>query len=567
MRLLRLLFLPLLTMSIAPAVSARQAQTKPGEASKDNAVVAGTVVRLDTGEPLKKARVGLQSRKNDDYDFQLTDEQGHFLFENVPAGSYDLNVSRNGFVDAEYGQKKPGATGAILTIEAGQHLTDLIFKLARAAAISGHVYDEDGEPVARAQVIAYRASKRTGKEQEEGDLSISTNDLGEFRIFGLAPGRYYLAANYRIQDYHGLASKEAQERFNPGYLPTYYPSTGDSARAVAISVGPGEDIRTADITLRTAHLVTVSGKVVSAINGVECGGFAVELEHRGSGLADAVQSFSDFENKKGEFSIQDVPPGSYDLVAFCVDLQTHAARPVSRPLDVGESDIQNLLITASRGTDISGRVTWEGRAPQDEGGAFLNLRSLEDQRLFKEAQIKADGAFQFKDLPENNYRVLLTDREREENYYLKSVRYGSAAVGSAGFTVQSGSDATLDVVISSRAARLSGAVLNTDSLPAVGVEVVLVPEPPNRQVKSLYVSATTDQNGKFSITGITPGDYKVFSWNSVEESDEVYGEDWYDTEWLKQYESKGDAVHFDEGDQKAVNVTVIDTSSDSPAAN
>jgi hypothetical protein len=122
------------------------------------------------------------------------------------------------------------------------------------------------------------------------------------------------------------------------------------------------------------------------------------------------------------------------------------------------------------------------------------------------------------------------------------------------------------MVISAHAAQLSGVVLNSDSMPAVGAQVVLVPEPPNRQVKSLYESATTDQNVKFSITRITPRDYKVFSWHSVESSDEVYGEDWYDAEWLKAYESKGEAVHLDEGDQKAVNVTVIESSSD-PRAN
>lgn len=569
MRSLPRLFLLLLTMAVPPVVSAQQSQTKPDEASKDTAVVAGTVVRLDTGESLKKAEVGLQSREHADYQyFQLTDEQGHFSFKNVPAGPYDLNVSRNGFVDAEYGQKKPGAPGAILTIEAGQHLTDLIFKLARAAAISGHVYDEDGEPVARAEVIAYRASKRAGNEHEEGGER-STNDLGEFRVFALAPGRYYIVANYRLQEHVQLDSEMAKQKFNPGYLPTYYPGTSDPTRAVAITVKPGDDISSVDVTLRTAHLVTVSGKVVSTINGVDCGGMSVQLEHRGAGLADAVQPFSEFLNNKGEFRVQDVPPGSYDLAAFCVDRQTHATRHVVRPLEVNDTDIENLLITVSRGTDISGHVTWEGGAPSGAGGAFLNLKSVDDQRYFLESrqEIKIDGAFQFKDVQEGGYRVALAEREQPGSYYLKSVRYGSAAVGSTGFTVQSGSDATLDVVISAHAAELTGVVLNSDSLPAVGATVVLVPEPPDRQVKSLYASTTTDQNGKFSITGITPGDYQVFSWDSVESSDEIYGEDWYDQEWLKPYEGRGQAVHLDEGGQKAINVTVIDTSSDSPAPN
>jgi hypothetical protein len=79
-------------------------------------------------------------------------------------------------------------------------MTDLVFKVARTAAISGHVLDEDGEPVSKAEVLVYRASRQPGKETQNGFDPVLTNDLGEFRIFDLAPGRYYLAVNYRLDD-------------------------------------------------------------------------------------------------------------------------------------------------------------------------------------------------------------------------------------------------------------------------------------------------------------------------------------------------------------------------------
>ncbi len=125
--------------------------------------------RLETGEPLKKAVVTLQSRDSEFDLYYLTDEQGSFLFENVPPGSYDLHVSRNGYVEAEYGQKMPGATGAILTLIPKQHITGLVFKLIHAAAISGHVFDEDGEPIAKSSVKIYRAARPRGKVEEVGD--------------------------------------------------------------------------------------------------------------------------------------------------------------------------------------------------------------------------------------------------------------------------------------------------------------------------------------------------------------------------------------------------------------
>jgi len=126
--------------------------TAPSPATPDSglpfATVSGSVVRLDTGQPLKKAVITLENRSaaaNSAYD--VTDERGHFSVQKVVPGSYRLVVSRNGFVDAEYGQKRVGGSGAVLTLSAGQRMTELVFKLACTAALSGHVYDEDGEPV------------------------------------------------------------------------------------------------------------------------------------------------------------------------------------------------------------------------------------------------------------------------------------------------------------------------------------------------------------------------------------------------------------------------------------
>ena len=147
MRSLSILCLLLITSSSFPSHSAQSPTTSPSP-NKETATVAGNVLRLDTGEALKKARVSLHaSGINGVSLYCLTDEQGHFLIEDIPAGSYYLMVSRNGYVDAEYGQKTVNGRGAILTLTAGQRMTDLVFKLARSAVISGHVFDEDGEPV------------------------------------------------------------------------------------------------------------------------------------------------------------------------------------------------------------------------------------------------------------------------------------------------------------------------------------------------------------------------------------------------------------------------------------
>jgi hypothetical protein len=537
---------------------------------KESATVAGHVLRLDTGEPLKKARVTLRSHPGEEFSvFTLTDEQGRFLFEDTPPGSYDLEVSRDGYVDAIYGQKRIGAPGAILTLTSGQRMNDLVFKLAHTAAISGHVFDEDGEPIAKATVITYRASKRLGKEQEIGEDPILTNDLGEFRIFDLAPGRYYIAVNYRPEDPFHRDAPTSNQKLNTGYLPSYYPNTVDPAKAQAISIGPGDEIRPVDFFLRASRFVTVRGRVICDLlgNSVESG--RVSLNPQGPGLAQALQGLEDnFRPKDGSFVLRNVPPGSYDLTASYRNGESDDWHLARRQMEVGISDVDGVTITISRGVDVSGRLTWEGTPPNELGNFHVGLEPLgEVQPFFSRPAIKPDGTFQFKNVPEGSYRPVVHLYGPVVNFFLKSARYGSTSISGAGFTIQPGTDLSLELTMSSRVAQLGGVVLDANSRPTAGATVVLIPDPPHRGLVEQYKSTTTDQNGKFSMSGLTPGDYKVFSWDFVDESEEEYGADWFDPEWLKLYETKGESVHLEESGQKSANFTLIETRSDSSAAN
>jgi hypothetical protein len=125
--------------------------------------------------------------------------------------------------------------------------------------------------------------------------------------------------------------------------------------------------------------------------------------------------------------------------------------------------------------------------------------------------LKPDGTFQFKNVPEGTYRPTASLYGPDETSFLKSARYGTSSVTDSGFTVQPGVDASLQLTMSSRAAQLSGAVLDADSLPAPESTSCSF-RPPHRDIQDKYRSTTTDQNGKFTLNGIAPGDYKLFSW-------------------------------------------------------
>jgi protocatechuate 3,4-dioxygenase beta subunit len=79
----------------------------------------------------------------------------------------------------------------------GESKKDLLFRLIPAAVIAGRVFDEDGEAVPNATVTASREAYHEGRRTLATTAEASTDDLGSFRLFGLAPGRYYLSATER----------------------------------------------------------------------------------------------------------------------------------------------------------------------------------------------------------------------------------------------------------------------------------------------------------------------------------------------------------------------------------
>jgi hypothetical protein len=165
------------------------------------------------------------------------------------------------------------------------------------------------------------------------------------------------------------------------------------------------------------------------------------------------------------------------------------------------------------------------------------------------ARVSPNGIFTLKDISESTYQLFVNGMPKD--CYIKAIRYGMADALYDGFAVQRGTDASLEVTLSSRGARVKGSVTDADGLPLAGVWAVLVPEQAHRGQMQMYKETTTDQYGHFELRGIPPGDYKLFSWDQVE-----YGA-WQDPEFLKPFEEKGEEVKLQEGDQKAVNLTAI----------
>ena len=516
----------------------------------EKCVVAGTVIRLDTGEPLKKATVILRNHDSvENSAFALTDAQGRFRFDKVEPGTYSLDASHNGFVKLRYGQKKHTDPGANLSLAAGQLMTDLVFKLPRTASITGRVMDEDGQPLPKVDVGLYQTSSRNGKGQLGAVGGASTNDLGEYRVFDLAPGRYYARADYKgwkgVMGIKPSSSNSSTEN----YPPTFYPNTSDPLKAAAIIVNPGDEIPSIDFLLKPTHVVTVRGKVLNTISSRADGSVSVILMSRGM----AGNEFP-FENadKEGRFEFRDVFPGSYIIGASWRTNQEHYS--ARREVEVGNTDVEGINLTVTRGVDVHGQVVWEEKPPGDIQSVHVVLQPIDEGPYSSNSgafKVEPDGTFVIKNVTEAGYRPRVFAGSWD--CFLKSARYGDANVTDGSLVVHAGTDAALELKLSCRAARIEGVVLSGDSSPAAGVYVVAIPDVPHRDIKWKYRAEVTDQNGRFLLRGIVPGEYRIFSWNSDVDFD------WYDAEQLKPYESKGVPISVEAGDRKAVQLKVIET--------
>jgi len=161
--------------------------------------------------------------------------------------------------------------------------------------------------------------------------------------------------------------------------------------------------------------------------------------------------------------------------------------------------------------------------------------------------INEDGSFELRDVLPGEYRVVVAPMP--PNAYLKEVRFGGVDVLGGAFRLAGVEMDRLDIVVGGQPAQLDGVVTDERLQPAANVRVVLVPD--HRERSDLFKTTMTDASGRFRLSGLAPGDYKLFAWEAIELNS------WFDPEVLKQFDRKGTPVRLNESGQQNVNLLVI----------
>lgn len=590
-------------------------QTAP-ESAAARCLIEGRVVSAATGEPLKKVAIILATTGRGRGRSTTTNDQGQFSFRSLDPGGYRLIAVRTGYVRQAYGDRTPGpyvgGGGTVLNLRVGQEMKDILFRLVPAGAITGRVVDEDGEPLMEVQIQALRWNYVRGRRQLTPAGGAHTNDRGEYRIYNISPGRYYLCATYEggyVGGYMSVTSGDDVSASEQGYAPVFYPGIADPSQAAAVELRGGEDVSGINFMLVPQHTVHVSGRVFNAVTGQPAR--AVHVTVMGRSLTMRAWLSGDHDttsDDQGMFHFRGILPGSYIVEAQwdggpgqgpgTVITNDNGQRTVQysrthysgrQQFEVGAADVEGLNLTIAPGTDVAGTLKVEGtlalntRPPQASGNAVVQrdrdgnetvvetvtaggrtmmmsrsnqmrvvLEPIDDISLGNyTGAIKGDNTFSIGNVPEGTYRVNINGMP--EGAYLKSARMGGQDVLESGLIMTRGRRGSLDLVISAAAGRLDGTTLDSDGKPFMGARVVLVPDGDRRKIPNLYRTTSSDQYGRFTMRSVPPGDYKLFAWESVEAGA------YQDAEFMRPYEDQGQVVHVTEGGETTAELKVIST--------
>jgi protocatechuate 3,4-dioxygenase beta subunit len=561
-----------------PRESARQFKT-------GTARIRGRIVAADTGVPLRRAQVRISGGEIQPKG-AVTDNEGRYEFRDLPGGRFSLSAAKPGYVMVQYGQTRPYESGKPLDLADGQVFDRADIAMPKGSVISGRILDEFGEPIADAMVSAVRSAWSGGRRRlMPTGRTAQTNDLGQFRIYGLAPGEYYVSATVRGGDPMMSEMAMAPDGVispgptgsNPrsGFAPTYFPGTANGAEAQKIPLAPGQEAQTTDFALLPVRLARISGMVISS-EGKPVEGAMINAVPRGAEGAAVLMGMgmSSRTDRNGNFMLTNVAPGDYTLQARGGSITTPgdsgsivftarvAGRPIgsdaeagSVPITIGAEDLSNVVIATARGGTATGEVMFEGGAvPANMTGMQLIARPVENDGpiLFSNGgpgPVNADRTFELRGLA-----GLLAIRPVNipPGWMLKSVRIDGTDVTDRGIDFKPGAAVTgIHVILTAKVTRVSGMVKNSTGELASDYTVVVFSDEPQRWTlpNSRYVTGRrADRDGRFQIEGLPPGGYYAAALEYLPQGE------WGDPDLLDRLKTKATQFSLDEGESKTIEV-------------
>jgi len=535
------LIVPLVLLLVGTAVTAQSpARDQPRTPRAGTGVIRGRVVRSDTGEPLRRVQVRVDEWSTGDHSgpaATMTDAEGRYELKQLPAGRYQLRATRGGYVEVAYGQRRPFERGRPLELGEGAVLQNVDFALPPGAVVTGRVVDETGEAFPHVSVSLARRRYVDGERRLVAVSGNSTDDRGEFRMFGVPPGDYVMIATF------GEMELGARDRVR--YVPTYYPGTPIASEAQRVTVGLGQEVSGMVIALTRAATATVRG-VVRPSGQASVGPFTFITarqigDPRGDEMA-AAMSAGD-----GSFVIAGLLPGTYLVEAR----STLGSAFASEEVVVGGSDVIGVTLILSDGATARGRIRFDtGNPPQGlrPSDVFITPTLVDHQMGGLEIGggppvTRNDWSFELHGLRGRGFIRAGT----LSDWQMKSVRGKGVDVTDTPLDFSTDVD-ELEIEMTQQVTTVSGGVSDDRGGVVLDATVVVFADDPGKWgPHSRFVeSARPDQQGRFKIHGLPAGTYVAIAVGYVEPGEER------DPDVLDEWRQHGTLFTLSEGETYAL---------------
>jgi hypothetical protein len=239
-----------------------------------------------------------------------TGEDGQFRFDAVAPGTYRLQVSRPGLAPVLNPFEQPA-----IVVTAGQTTRAADVPLQKGGAITGRVVDARGEPVPEMLVRLEPTTRSTPPLVSQPGR---TNDIGEFRVAGVAPGSYYLVAAPQPS----MPFASVPPTSPRGFIPTFYPAALEQSAAQPIDLSAGQTMSGLELTMQTGRLFRVSGIVVDEAGTPVADANVTAMRQPGSASVGPAAMARTGAN--GSFLLAGIQAGTYRLAAMRMRVVTSA---------------------------------------------------------------------------------------------------------------------------------------------------------------------------------------------------------------------------------------------------
>jgi protocatechuate 3,4-dioxygenase beta subunit len=561
-------------MARPAGVASQQTRDTAPQPAAGTALISGVVVDdQEQPRPVRRAVVTLVGGDLRPSRGAITDDDGRFTLRNLPPGRFKLTVERGGFISSVFGAKRPGRAGTDVTVAAGQQIDNLRVRLWRGAVLTGVVRDESGDPLPSTTVAAIPAREITPAALTLNNRHESlTNDLGEFRIFGLEPGTYVIRAGLPMMGPPEIAASESEidatfaalaARRQPGAsakpgaaitpaparvssAPIYYPGTPVPADAMPVTLKAGEERSGLDFAVRKVPIATVRGKIVGPTGAPVAAAFVQLAVEAGAAEFGATTPapVTAIAGPDGVFTVTPVSPGQYQLLARA-DISAGAGRAGASgggsswwalvPVSTTGDDVDVSTLTLQPGLTISGRVEFDRAAttpPLDPASLRVQLQSESlgaapgrgrggpaNLRFLQPAAVRADGRFDVTDLVPDTYRVTIAGAENS-TWWLRSAIWNRRDLLDSPWRLLPGESLNnVRLLLTDRRTELSGTLTTPQGTAVSDLFVLAFPaDPALRGPHSRRTQAVRpDSSGRYVFEHLPAGDYLLCALTDVDE--------------------------------------------------